>query len=153
VRETRGNAPFGPCLSEVGSYPQQRSVIFRGSAQNQNGFLYTPLQKKNQPPPFKGGHWGILQIFYIHARRLRLEKLLYLEGFLGPSGDFFLPLLGPGDGGFRSNQKQNGFKFIAAIRNGHFPTDKSVRSGVAVAVCNGRGRWPKPTVLFFSCWR
>jgi hypothetical protein len=37
-------------------------------------------------------------------------------------------------------QKQNGYKFISVICNGHSPTDKSVRSGVAVTVRNSRGR-------------
>jgi hypothetical protein len=38
--------------------------------------------------------------FYNHARRLRLEKLLYRELSRSPSG-YFKPLLDPGDG-FRS---------------------------------------------------
>ena len=40
------------------------------------------------------------------------------------------------------------FKFITAVRGGHSPTDASVRSGVTVVACNGRGRWPKATALF-----
>ena len=38
--------------------------------------------------------------FYNHSRRLRLEKLLYLELPRSPS-EYFKPLLDPG-GGFRS---------------------------------------------------
>jgi hypothetical protein len=38
--------------------------------------------------------------FYNHARRLCLEKLLYI-GFSGSSNGFFKPLLDPG-GGFNS---------------------------------------------------
>jgi hypothetical protein len=38
--------------------------------------------------------------FYNHARRLRFEKLLYLEVFRSSNG-YFKPLLDPG-GGFRS---------------------------------------------------
>jgi hypothetical protein len=48
-------------------------------------------------------------------------------------------------GGFRSEtavtkpfQKWSGYTFITATSNGHSPTDTIVR-----------GRWPKPTVLFW----
>jgi hypothetical protein len=34
--------------------------------------------------------------FYNHARRLRLEKLLYIELSTSPNG-FFKPILDPGD--------------------------------------------------------
>jgi hypothetical protein len=59
-------------------------------------------------------------------------------------------------GGFRIEtavtwplQKRNGYKFIAAICNGHSTTDTRARSGVAVVYDNGRGRWPNPTAFFW----
>jgi hypothetical protein len=85
-----------------------------------------------------------------HARRLRLEKLLYLHIELSRSSNgYFKPLLDPG-GGFNSEnaarrfQKRNGrYETVSEVKrlqiyngyiicNGHSPTDTSVRSGVAV---------------------
>ena len=85
--------------------------------------------------------------FYNHARRLRLEKLLYLELSISSNG-LSKVLLDPG-GGFRSEtavtkpfRKWNGYKFITAICNGHYPTDTSVRSdnGYVTAVAVGQSQ-------------
>jgi hypothetical protein len=86
--------------------------------------------------PHSSGPPGVFCIyFYNHARRLRLEKLLYLELSRSPNG-FFKGLLDPG-GGFNNEtvsevrrlQIYNGYR---ALCNGHSPTDKNVRSGVTV---------------------
>ena len=97
--------------------------------------------------------------FYNHAHRLRLKKLLYLVLSRSPNGF--------SGGGFTSEtaarrfQKLNGrYETVSEVKrlqiyndyiifNGHSPTDTGVRSGVTVTVCNGRGRWPKATVLFW----
>jgi hypothetical protein len=90
--------------------------------------------------------------FYNHAHRLRLEKLLHLELSRSPNG-FFKALLDPGGRNYLSSPPQiprgRGVDLESRwlICNGHSPTDKSFRS--SVRLCNGRGRWPKPTVLFW----
>jgi hypothetical protein len=53
-------------------------------------------------PVFQVGPWGVLYIFYNHARRLRLEKLSYIE--LSRSSNGYLKP-GPG-GGFVSEVKR-----------------------------------------------
>jgi hypothetical protein len=62
--------------------------------------------------------------FYNHARRLRLDKLLYryLELSRSPSGYFFKPLLGP-DGGFTSETAARRFQ----KRNGRYVTVLEVK--------------------------
>jgi hypothetical protein len=96
----------------------------------------TVARSTNISPVLSRGTPGVFYTyFYNHTRRLRLEKLLYLELSRSPGG-YFRPLLDPG-GGFRSEtavtkpfQKRNGYKFITVVCNGHSPTDTSVRSGV-----------------------
>jgi hypothetical protein len=56
-------------------------------------YIYQRLSFKLAPGVF-------YTYFYNHVRRLRLEKLLYIELSRSPNG-YFKPLLGPG-GGFTS---------------------------------------------------
>jgi hypothetical protein len=61
-----------------------------------------PLNLRPTPP-------GVFYTyFYNHARRLRLEKLLYIDPFRSSSG-YFKPLLGP-DGGFASETAARRFQ-------------------------------------------
>jgi hypothetical protein len=108
-----------------------------------------------QSPSFKFDPRGILYYFYNHARRLRPEKILYLQLSRSPSG-YFNPLLGPG-GGFRSEtafyvtvsdlkrlQIYNSYR----ARYGHYPTDTIFRSGVVtvtVPVCNLKIEYERTT--------
>jgi hypothetical protein len=52
--------------------------------------------------------------FYNHDRRLRLEKLLYIEPSRSPTG-FFKPLLGPDDGFTSETAERRSFRSKTAV--------------------------------------
>ena len=95
--------------------------------------------------------------FYEHAHRPRLEKLSCLELSRGvtvpsrpPTGvlnHFWIEVVR-----HVAVSEVKRFKFMAVTCNHHSPPDTSARSGAAatvfIAVCDGRGRRPKPAALF-----